>query len=58
VYDSFSEAKDRQQGKNPMNAEYVEKTNTLRAQFGFTPFMVGPDACNDDTYAWVIEKLR
>ena len=58
MYDSVSEAKDRQRGKNPMNTEYVEKTNTLRAQFGFTPFMVGPDACNDDTYAWVIEKLR
>jgi hypothetical protein len=58
MYDSVSEAKDRQRGKNPMSAEYVEKTNTLRAQVGFTPFSVGPDACNDDTYSWVMEKLR
>jgi hypothetical protein len=58
MYDSVSEAKDRQRGKNPMSAEYVEKTKTLRAQVGFTPFSVGPDACNDDTYSWVMEKLR
>lgn len=58
MYDSFSEAKDRQRGKNPMSAEYVEKTNTLRAQLGFTPFSVGPDAYDDDTYSWVMEKLR
>lgn len=58
MYDSVSEAKDRQRGKNPMNAEYVEKTNTLRAQLGFTPFSVGPNAYNDDTYSWVMEKLR
>ena len=58
MYDSVSEAKDRQRGKNPMSAEYVEKTNTLRAQLGFTQFSVGPDAYNDDTYSWVMEKLR
>lgn len=58
MYDSVSEAKDRQRGKNPMSAEYVEKTNTLRAKLGFTPFSVGPEAYNDDTYSWVMEKLR
>lgn len=58
VYDSVSEAKDRQRGINSMKAEHVEKTNTLRAQLGFTPFNVGPDAHNDDTYGWVMEKLR
>jgi hypothetical protein len=58
MYDSASEAKDRQRGKNPMNAKNVEKMNALRAQLGFTPFSVGPDASNDDTYSWVMEKLR
>ena len=58
MYDSASEAKDRQRGKNPMNAKNVEKMNALRAQLGFTPFSVGPDAYNDDTYSWVMEKLR
>ena len=58
IYDSASEAKDRQRGRNPINAEHVEKTNTLRAQLGFTPFKVGPDANNVDTYSWVMEKLR
>ena len=58
MYDSVSEAKDRRRGKNPMNAEYMEQTNTLRAQLGFTPFSVGPDAYNDDTYSWVMGKLR
>jgi hypothetical protein len=58
MYDSVSEAKDRRRGKNPMNAEYMEKTKSLRAQLEFTPFNVGPDAYNEDTYSWVIEKLR
>lgn len=58
MYDSVSEAKDRQRGKNPMSSEYVEKTNTLRVQLGFKPFSVGPDAYNDDTYSWVLKKLR
>ena len=58
IYDSISEAHDRQIGKNPMNAEYVVKSNALRAQLGFMPFNVGRDAYNDDTYAWVLEKLR
>lgn len=58
LYDSISEAKDRQRGVNPMNADHVGKTNMLRAQLGFTPFKVGPEANNDDTYAWVMEKLR
>lgn len=58
VYDSVSEAKDRQRGKNPMSASYVEHRNTLRAQVGFTPFSVGPNAYEDDTYSWVMEKLR
>ena len=58
MYDSASKAKDRQRGKNPMNAEYVEKTNTQRAQLGFRAFNVGPDASNADTYTWVMEKLR
>ena len=58
LYDSISEAKDRQRGVTPMNADHVGKTNTLRAQLGFTPFKVGPDANNDDTCAWVKEKLR
>lgn len=58
LYDSVSEAKDRQRGINPMNADHVEKTNTLRARVGFTPFSVGPDAYNDETFSWVMEKLR
>lgn len=58
IYDSASEAKDRQRGISPMNVEYVEKTNARRAQLGLTPFNEGPDAYNDATYAWVMEKLR
>ncbi len=58
MYDSRSEAKDRLRSINPMNAEYIEKANALRAQLGFAPFNVGLDARNDDTFAWVLEKLR
>lgn len=58
MYDSASEAKGRQQGISPMNAEYLEKTNARRAQLGFTPFNEGSDTHNDGTFAWVTEKLR
>ncbi|AGI73884.1 hypothetical protein OA238_c39450 [Octadecabacter arcticus 238] len=54
MYDSVTEAKDRLRGINPMNAEYVEKTNALRTQL----INVEPDAFTDGTLAWVLEKLR
>ena len=58
VYDSISEAKDRQRGISPMNLEYIEKTNARRAQLGFRPWNEGPAAYNDVTDAWVMEKLH
>lgn len=57
-YDSFSEARDRARGINPMNIAYVEKTNSFRKQLGFSPFTVSLGANNDDTYGWVVENLR
>jgi hypothetical protein len=58
MYDSVSEAKARLRGKNPMSDEHAEKVNQQRAQLGFSQFVVGPDGRNDDTFAWVKEKLR
>ncbi len=37
VYDSLSDSKMRQQGKNPMSAEYIAKVNECRAKLGVTP---------------------
>ena len=58
IYDSASEAKDRQRGVNPMGIEYIKKTNAYRAALGFVPLQVGRVARNDDTFAWVREKLQ
>ena len=48
--DSTFEARVRRKGINPMNDEYVEKTNLLRVRLGFTPINIGADDFNDDTY--------
>jgi hypothetical protein len=58
MFDSVTDAKGRQQGKNPMSIEYIYETNARRAQLGFTSFKVGPGASNDKTFPWVIEKLQ
>lgn len=58
IYDSASEAIDRRQGVNPMSADYIALSNRRRAQLGFEPFMVGPEAANQDTLGWVTAKLR
>lgn len=57
VYDSISEAKARARGENPMNVEYIEKTNNRRAKLGFLPYDAGPTARNENTLAWVTENL-
>jgi hypothetical protein len=57
VYDSISEAKARARGKNPMNAEYIAKTNNRRAKLGFSPYDVGQTARNENTLAWVTQNL-
>lgn len=57
IYDSVSDAKDRRQGKNPMNAAHIEKTNARRALLGFGLFEVGPGSLNENTLAWVLKKL-
>lgn len=57
VYDSIFEAKCRSRGENPMNAEYIEKTNRRRTLLGFSPYVVGRRAGNENTLAWVTENL-
>jgi hypothetical protein len=57
VYDSISEAKARARGENPMNVEYIEKTNNRRVELGFSPYDVGLTARNENTLAWVSENL-
>lgn len=57
VYDSISEAKGRLRGENPMNAEYIERTNNRRAELGFLPYDVGRTARNENTLSWVKENL-
>lgn len=57
VYDSISEAKGRLRGENPMNAEYIEKTNIRRAELGFSPYEFGRTARNENTLSWVKENL-
>ncbi len=57
VYDSISEAKGRLRGENPMNAEYIQKTNKRRVELGFSPYDVWRTARNENTLSWVTENL-
>ena len=56
--DSISEAEGRRRGMNPMSADYISRTNERRAQLGFAPFGEGSANNSQDTYRWVLEKLR
>lgn len=47
MYDSISEAKDRQRGINPMAEEYTKKVNERRRQIGVSP--LGQDGQAEDT---------
>lgn len=56
-YDSICDAQVRSRGENPMNAEYVEKTNKRREALGFLPYEIGQTARNENTLGWVTENL-
>lgn len=56
--DSSSDANRRERGDNPMSTEHIDKTNSRRAKLGFEPFRVDSKGLNDDTFGWVLEKLR
>jgi len=51
-YDSISDAKDRRQGKNPMSADYIERTNARRRDLGFDAFSVGSNPVPNPTIGW------
>lgn len=58
MFDSISDGKERRRGVNPMSAEYIAATNERRVQLGFEPFAVGTENTTQDTYRWVMDKLR
>jgi hypothetical protein len=57
VCDSISEANGRSPGENPMNAEYIEKTNTRRTELGLSFLGLGRTARDENPLAWVIGNL-
>jgi hypothetical protein len=58
MFDSLSEARNRQRGLSPMRASYLEKTNDRRVAMGFEPLSDSGHATSRDTYDFVEKKMR
>lgn len=56
MYDSSVDAKERVRGINPMDSDYIKRTNLIRNKIGFKPFNVNGD--NDDTFSWIYKAVK
>lgn len=56
MMDSYSDAKDRRRGQNPMSAEYTARVNARRAEFGIKP--LGPDGMPVDKESWRLARVE
>lgn len=57
MLDDGVDAKRRSKGINPMSTEYIAKTNSRRADLGFSGYMDESDVRPKDTIAWVREMV-
>ena len=58
MFDSFSDARERQNGRSPMNPEYMARENESRVEMGFEPLSENGYASSRDTYKFVEERMR
>jgi len=58
MFDSFSDARERQKGRSPMNPEYMARVNESRMEMGFEPLSKNGYASARDTYRFVEERMR
>jgi len=58
MFDSFSDARERQKGHSPMNPEHMARVNESRTEMGFEPLSENGYAASRDTYRFVEERMR
>lgn len=58
MFDSFSDARERQKGHSPMNPEHMAHVNEARTEMGFEPLSENGYAASRDTYRFVEERMR
>ena len=58
MFDSFSDARERQKGRNPTNPKDIARINESRVKMGFEPLSERGYAVNQDTYRYVEQRLR
>jgi len=58
MFDSFSDARERQKGRSPMNPEYMASENESRVEMGFEPLPENGYASSRETYRFVEERMR
>jgi hypothetical protein len=58
MFDSFSDARERQKGRNPKDPKVIACINESRIKMGFEPLSQGGYAVNQDTYRYVEQRLR
>lgn len=58
MFDSFSDARERQKGHSPMNPEHMARANESRMEMGFEPLSENGYAASRDTYRFVEERMR
>ena len=56
MYDSISDANERDMGINPMSKEYIEETDKRRASLGVSPLSESGMSISDDTMDLCIEE--
>jgi hypothetical protein len=58
MFDSFSDARERQKGRSPMNLDNLARANESRMVMGFEPLSETGSATSRDTYRFVEERMR
>ena len=58
MFDSFSDARERQKGRSPMNPDHLARANAPRMAMGFEPLSERGYATGGDTFRFVEEKMR
>lgn len=58
MFDSISDARERQKGRSPADLEHIARVNEARMEMGFEPLSENGYATSRDTFRFVEERMR
>jgi hypothetical protein len=58
MFDSISDARERQKGRSPADLEHMARVNETRMEMGFEPLSENGYATSRDTFRFVEERMR